>query len=566
MDDFRCSRWEDLQPWFDELMAADLTRDTLSGFLRQQSDLDECVGEFINRLYVATNCDPTDAFKEAAYLGFLKEIDPPLDRAYQALMAKLLDSGLGLPGLERPLKKMRAWRTIFRLENQPLGVELGELENRFNQWSSAWRADFEGAPRTSTEMQKVLEDQDRGRRERAWRATMAAFAQGRDQLDAIYDQMISLRHRQAVNAGFHRYTEFRFQQFGRFDYAPQDCLDLHEALAATAAPLARRVNALRARGLGLSTADLRPWDLEVDGLTTDAPRRRQDAPGLAEGVAHIYASSCPKSLDHFQRLQERGDMDLDDRPGKRLAGFCSTFDRSKSCFIYMTANGTPQDVLTLLHEGGHAMHSLEARRHVDYNIQVIAPFECCEGVAMSQELMALPHLGIFYAPQDAALVGLRTLLQIPAFLGYACAIDAFQHWAYSHPEASHAERAAEGARLCLHLNPGQGWEHFPEEAASFWHRKQHVFNSAFYYFEYVVAQLFALQVWRRCRRDPAQASADLVKAMGLGGTVGISDFFAAAGAEFRLDRVFLAGLMADLEHGINEGLARLGRAPMPPES
>ncbi|HXB98665.1 MAG TPA: M3 family metallopeptidase, partial [bacterium] len=461
IEDFQASRWEDLRPWFDELMAVELTPQSLPGFLRQQSDLDECVAESINRLYVATNCDTADTAKEAAYLGFLKEVDPPLDRACQALMAKLLDSGLAAPGLERPLRKMRAWRSIFRLENQPLAVELGELENRFNQWSSAWRADFEGAPRTSTEMQTFQQDPDRGRREAAWRASMASFAAGRETLDALYDQMLALRHRQALNAGFERYTELRFQQFCRFDYTPQDCLALHEALAATAVPLSRRVYALRARGLGLAPGELRPWDLEVDGLSQTAPKRRPDAPGLAEGVARIYARSCPQTLGHFQRLRERGDLDLEDRPGKRLAGFCSSFDRSRSCFIYMTANGTPEDALCLLHEGGHAMHSMEAQRRVDYNLQVVAPYECCEGVAMSQELLALPHLEAFYSPRDAALVALRTLLDIPGILGYASAIDAFQHWAHAHPTATHAERNAEGVRLCRHLMPGRGLDQFP---------------------------------------------------------------------------------------------------------
>ena len=563
IEDFHWTRWEDLQPWFDELLAVDLTPGTLPGFLRQQSDLDECVGESINRLYVATNCDTADPAKETAYLGFLKEVEPSLDRAYQALMAKLLDSGLSAPGLERPLRKMRAWRAIFRLENQPLAVELGESENAFNQWSSAWRAEFEGAPRTATEMQKVLEDPERGRRMAAWKASMAVFAGRREEFDRIYDQMVDLRHRQALNAGFGSYTEFRFEQFGRFDYTPQDCLGLHAALAATAVPLARRINALRARGLGMAPEELRPWDLELDGLSKAEAARLPNAPTLEEGVAEIYARSCPATLAHYQRLRQLGHLDLEDRPGKRLAGFCSTFDRSKSCFIYMTANGTPADALTLLHEGGHAMHSLEAQRRVDYNMQAMAPYECCEGVAMSQELLALPQLGVFYSPEDSARIGLGMLLGIPAFLGYASAIDAFQHWAYAHPKAGHAERDAEGLSLCLRLMPGQGWEALPAEAATFWHRKQHVFNSAFYYYEYIVAQLFALQVWRRSRKDPAGAAADLVKAMGLGGTVGIPGFFAAAGAEFRLDRTFLEGLMRDLAQAINEGLAALGQAPLP---
>lgn len=562
IQDFQAGSWKDLEPWFVELMAADLTAESLADFLRQVSDLDECTQENANRLHVAAQCDSADPAKERAWLDYQRELGPRVDQAYDALNRKLLASGLSAPGMERPLMRLRAWTGIFREENLPLGVELGALEHRFNRWSSAWRADFEGGPRTSSEMARHLEDPDRARREAAWRASMGAYGRDRGLLDGLYDEMLALRQRQALNAGFSRYTELRFQDFGRFDYTPQDCLALHEAVAATAVPLARRVSALRERGLGLEPGGLRPWDLELDGLAAGAPRQREGAPGLEEGMGLLLQRCCPDTAGHYRRLRDLGHLDLLDRPGKRLAGFCSPLERSRSCFIYMTANGSPTDVLTLAHEAGHAMHSMEAQRRLDYSIQRAAPIECCEGVAMAVELLSLRHLEVFYTPREAALVGLRELMKIPAFLGYACAIDAFQHWAYGHPTAGHAQRDAWAAQLAARFMPGQGWEAFPDEQATFWQRKQHVFNSALYYVEYAYAQLFALQVWRRGRSEPDAARAGLVAAMALGGTVGLPGFHRAAGAEFRQDAAFLAGLMADLERGINEGLAALGWGPL----
>jgi oligoendopeptidase F len=464
--------------------------------------------------------------------------------------------------MQQILLRYRGWMRIHRAENLPLAVELAAAESGFNQWLGAWRADFEGQARTAAEMACTLEDPDRRRREAAWRAAMAAHRRDRDRLDGDYDALVALRHRLAVNAGFASYGDYRFEQFGRFDYTPQDCLGFHAAVAAAAGPLARRVGAWRERSLGLAPGSLRPWDEELDGLAAEAPLRRPDAPGLEAGVAEMLGRACPPTAAHFQRLRDQGTLDLLDRPGKRLAGFFQTLDRRRGGFIYMTANGTPMDVATLVHEAGHAMHSLQARAGQRYCFQTYFGFECGEGVAMAMELLALRHLGVFYAPQEAAVVAVRHLLKIPHFLGYACAIDAFQLRAYAQPQASHAQRDAWAAEIHAALVPGLGWEHFPAERGTFWQRKQHVFNSALYYIEYAIAQLFALQVWRRSRRDPAGAVAGLVAAMGLGGTVGIPGFFQAAGVQFRLDAPFIAELMRDLEGAINEGLAALGQAPL----
>lgn len=556
--DFPHGDWEALRPFFDELIAAELDEASLGPWLGQWSGLFAHFLEADGRLYSASACDAADKAKEAAFLHFQQVIGPKSEEAWQALRKKLLQSGLKPSGMEQPLRRMQAWAAIYREENLPLTAELVGLENDFNQIRSAWSVDVDGKTLTRADVVRLLEDPDRALRERVWRATMQRNMAESAALDELFGKLVEGRHRLGVNAGLAGYTPYRFLDLGRLDISVEDCQAFHTAILEHAVPLAVKLEKLYARELGLT--QLRPWDAGVN-VFGDLPAIGVER--MQAGVKAMLEKVCPATVRHFRRLEELGTLDLADRPGKRYAGFCAALPLSQGAFIFMNANGTDNDVATLAHEAGHAMHFMESIEALPLGFQWFANSECNETAATCVEYMVLEHLQPLYTPQQAARVRLGKLSNVAAGFAYVAVIDAFQHWAYANPAASSAQRNAFALELMQRYFPAMDWSGFEREHATFWQRTEHIFNTPLYYLEYGIAQLGALQLWRKSLSDPAGASAVLAEAMRLGGTVTSADFFKAAGMELRMDGEMLKGLMEELEASIEECLKALGIKPLP---
>jgi oligoendopeptidase F len=367
--------------------------------------------------------------------------------------------------------------------------------------------------------------------------------------------MLVLRQQLAENAGLPDYRAYAFRQFARFDYTPEDCFTFHEAIETAVVPAARRIYEKKRQRLGLDV--LRPWDVDVDTSTAPPLTPYQDQDELIQGSLNILNHVDPALGRHFATMAEENLLDLETRQGKALGGYCTELRVRKRPFIFMNGVGIHDDVQTLLHEAGHAFHVFEAT-DLPLIWQSDAPMEFCEVASMSMELMAAPYLakdnGGFYSTSEAARARIEHLEGIITFLPYMAVVDAFQHWVYTHPEEAVKSAACDRVWQALwqRFMPDVDWAGHEEICMSGWHRKLHIFTVPFYYIEYGMAQIGALQVWQNAIQDEKTAVAAYRKALALGGTSTLPDLFTTAGAEFRFDTTLLAKLVTLIEQTISD--------------
>ncbi len=542
LTEFMTWPWEKIAPYYAELEKQDLTAANVLDWLADWSRLSEYLYETYSRLHVATTVDTTDQKAQQRFGAFLENILPEARKAEQALAKKLVESGLEPEGFRIPLRNMRAEIELFREENLPLQVEEQKLRNAYDQIVGAQTVEWHYREYTVSQMRPFLQDPDRAVREEAWRLMTERQLKDRGPLTAIWQQMLDLRQQMAANADKPDYRAFRWQQMGRFDYTPDDCRAFHRAIEEVVVPAAAEILEKRRQRLGVET--LRPWDLDVDPLGRPPLRPFRDVEELKAKTEAIFQHVDPTLAGYYHTMRQENLLDLDNRKGKAPGGYCTDFPASKRPFIFMNAVGVHDDVQTMLHESGHAFHAFESFA-LPYIHQREVPMEFAEVASMSMELLASPYLtreyGGFYTPQEAARARIEHLERSILFWPYMAVVDAFQHWVYEHPEEAHdpAECDRIWGQLWDRFMPVTDWRGLEDAKVSGWMRKLHIFKYPFYYVEYGLAQLGAVQVWANALEDQAGAVAAYRQALALGGTVTLPELYATAGAKFAMDAATL---------------------------
>jgi oligoendopeptidase F len=562
-DHFMNWSWPDVEGFFQELDASQLTAETIDVFLHQWAGLNDRLYELHVRLKVATTRNTADAEAQQRHEHFLAEVFPPWQNAEQRLREKLLASGLEAPGMEIALRDMRADVALFRDANIPLLAHEQELENAYYQVTGAETVLWDDREITLDELNPVYQEQDRSRRERAWRLESARRLQDREAIDEVWRESLALRLRMAANAGYGEYRSFRWQQFKRFDYTPGDCLEFHRAIEEVVVPVARRLREHRRLQLGVDT--LRPWDLHVDPMGRPPLHPYESVDQLAATAERIFRRVGPAFGDYFATMRHDDLLDLDVRKNKAPGGYCETFPYAQRPFIFMRSVGVHDDVQTLLHEGGHAFHSFEMNPLPYGTLHGFPGAEFSEVASMGMELLASPYLataeGGFYEAADAARARIEHLESIIFFWPYMAVVDAFQHWVYEHPEvaADTDQCGSEWARLWARFMPGVDWSGLGQELRNGWRQKLHIHVVPFYYVEYGMAQLGAVQIWANARHDQESAVARYRSALALGNTRPLPELFDTAGARFALDGATLQSAVEVIQETI-AGLENLARA------
>ena len=551
--------WQTFQARYDALAEAPLSEATLADWLGRWSQLNMLVEESGAIAHIETTLNTADEAAERAFLNFIENLEPGYRRADQALKQRLLaqaadDDALG-DDMRLAVKGMRNQADLFREANVPLMTELAKLGNEYDKITGGLKATWDGEERNLNQLNALLRDRDRAVRERAWRLMMSLWLGQRATLNGIYGTMLGLRRQVAANAGLPNFRDYAFRAYNRFDYTPDDCFRFHDAIEAVVVPAAQRVYERRRAQLGVDR--LRPWDLAVEpsGATPLAPYHGQDE--LIQGSLNIFERVDPGLARQYALMAEENLLDLDTRAGKALGGYCSSLVWRRRPFIFMNGVGSHDDVQTMLHEAGHAFHAFESFA-LPYIWQMEVPLEFCEVASMGMELLGAPYLtradGGFYTPAEAARARSEHLSGIVTFLPYMAVVDAFQHWVYTHPEAAADAAACDEAwdGLWARFMPGVDWSGFEAERMTGWHRKLHIFHIPFYYIEYGMAQVGALQVWRNALGDQRQAVATYRQALKLGGTRSLPELYRAAGAEFRFNEAMLRDLVGLIESTLEQ--------------
>ncbi len=542
-----------IEPYFDQLDGRPLPdAPALTRWLEDYSELMACIDEVRTDRYVRMTCQTDDPARKAAYIEFVETIDPLVKPRCHALNVRYTQcaAAAGLPGERFGVldRSIRAQVDLFREENVALEVEEAKLEQRYQEISGAQTVMFDGREQTLQQLAVYAERTDRAQRQAAWEVEANRRLADAEALEDIFDEMIRLRHRIARNADCKDYREFAFKAKQRFDYTPADCEAFHTAVERAAVPLMREMLEERRRLLGLET--LRPWDTAVDVKGRPPLTPFSTSEELCDKASAVFHRIDPALGAQFDEMRRNGYLDLESRKGKAPGGYQSTYEESRRPFIFMNAVGVQRDVATLLHEGGHAFHTYAAR-HDDLVAYRSSPIEFAEVASFGMEMLSMDALDEFYRGADLDRARRTKLEGIVGLLPWVATIDAFQHFLYTKPEHTRGQRRAEWLALRSRFGGVVDYTGYEQAQAYGWQRQLHLFQVPFYYIEYGIAKLGALQVWNNALRDRATATRKYREGLALGGSRPLPELFEAAGAKFDFTEGTIRPLMDLLQREIN---------------
>jgi oligoendopeptidase F len=546
--------WAEIEPRYQQLERAKLTAANVESWLANWSRLSEIVYEQNNRLAVAMTVNTADKEAERRYQENTEAVFTPSRPYEQKLREKLLASGLTPPGMEIPLRAMRAHAALYREANLPLLAEEQRLSNEYDKIVGEQAVEWDGEERTFEEMQKVLvEENERAVRERSWRAMRERMLADRPAIHDLWRKLFALRQQIAANADKPDYRAYVWEQKSRFDYTPRDCRVFHTSIEKVVVPAASRVYERRRKRLGIET--IRPWDEYVDALGRTPLRPFRRVTQLMSGAANIFDRVDPILGKYFRTMIAENLLDLKSRKHKAEGAYCTWFELTRKPFILMNAVGIHYDVQTLLHESGHAFHSMEMAS-LPYIMQRNPQMEFQEIASLGMELLAAPYLtdSGLYTPAEAARARIETLEDILLGWPYMALVDAFQHWMWENPAkgADPKKCDAKWSKLHARFIPDVDYSGIEIYRPTQWHRQGHILQSPFYYIEYALAQLGAVQVWANALKDQAAAVQSYRHALSLGATVSLPELYAAAGAKLAFDRKTLQSAVSLIEAQIEE--------------
>ncbi|MBL4700530.1 MAG: M3 family oligoendopeptidase [Phycisphaeraceae bacterium] len=543
-----CSDFDQLQPLYQQLLDRSLNNvDDVKQWLQDYADFASDISEYGSRRSIDVSCHTDDAEIEKRYMQFVEAIQPKIKPLDFACARKLLDCGFADQLTDSKyvqlVKEWKADADLYRDENIPLQTQVTKLTSEYGKLSGKQLVQFQGKQLTLQQLARFLEETDRPQRQAAWKLSACRRLEDRDAMDDIFNQLLSKRADISKNSGKENYRDYVWQSNGRFDYTPQDCLTFGDAIEKVCMPIVKTLDEKRKADLGLD--QLKPWDVAVDpqGRKPLRPFDADKPMDMVKGVREIFNRVSPELADMYGELKPGKNLDLESRPGKRPGGFQSSLEKVKEAFIFMNAAGTHRDVETMLHEAGHAFHYMDSR---DEPLMFVrhAPLEFCEVASMSMELIGCDHLDVFYSPEDARRAKAAQLEGILRFFPWMATIDGFQHWLYTHTDNLTEARTQAWQDIFGRYSSGTiDWSDIPQAQAARWHAQLHIFHYPFYYIEYGIAQLGALQVWQNFKQDPTTALKKLRQAFALGGTRPLPELFEIAGIRFDFSADTLGPLM-----------------------
>lgn len=559
-EDFDASSWENIEPYVDDLIQRNLSCSScLEKLISDSSNLAEHISETGALLYIGMTCDTENETKKNDFLNFVENIRPKLSKFSDKLNRRIAEhpSVGDLPDrYDLMIRGIKSDIDIFREENIPLGVEQTKLVTKAQGITGGMTVEFEGEERTFPEMKAFLESNNRSMREKAWKSMVSRWMNDSEELSEIFDELIKIRHEIAKNAGFDSYTNYMFKAMHRFDYTVEDCLTFHNSIEKVCMPIVREINEKRRSSFNLEI--LSPWDVnEKSGSGPDIegknPLRPFDNVGeMVQKLSELFHKMSRDLGNKFDKLVEMDTLDLETRKGKAPGGYQYYLEKSRVPFIFMNAAGLQGDLETMIHESGHAFHSLYCG-HLDLIDERNYPIEFAEVASMSMELLTQDEWKIFYDNDDEVNRAILSHLEGVVFLlPWIATIDAFQHWIYANPNHTREERTEYWLSLRDRFGSKMDWKDNEDFRELSWQQQGHLFGVPFYYIEYGIAQLGALQLWQTHRKSPEKALKDYENAMKLGNTKILPELFAAAELKLGFDEKHVDSLINEVKTAMAE--------------
>ena len=552
-DDIDGASWESIEPYMNDLRDRTLScSNCLETFIADRSNLSEVISEARARLYIDMTCHTDDEDIQKAWMAFVENVQPKLSEYSDILNRRLIEHKAVQELPERfdiLVKGLKTDIEIFREENIPLNTQATKLVTEYNEICGAQMVEFDDEQKTFAQMAIYLENTDRSIREAAWKAVSERRFEDNERISEIYDELIQIRHQIATNAGYEGFQQYMFASMHRYDYTIEDCLEFHDSIESVCQPLRLRTDEEREKELGLGS--LRPWDMGVDVKGRPPLQPFNEVQEMVDGCSRIFHTMSEELGNYFDQLDTNDCLDLDSRKGKAPGGYQYYLQKSRMSFIFMNAAGTQRNVETMIHEAGHAFHSFYSG-HLDLIHERDSPIEFAEVASMSMELLTHPHWEEFYDAKNADRARRKHLEDIISFMPWMATIDAFQYWVYANPNHSREERAERWLELAERFGPKVDMSGFEEIHKVSWQRQGHLFGVPFYYVEYGIAQLGALQMWKYHRRDTEDALTRYKAGLSLGYTRGLTELFEASGLELSFSESYVGSLIGEIDDALAE--------------
>ena len=550
-NDVDTNDWESLKPYFDILKNREVSSVVeLEKWLRDYSELDSVLSEDLARRYILMTTDTTNTEFSNSYQHFVSQIFPNAAPESNFLNQKLIES---------PIKEkldqfkyftmLRSASTaieLFREENVSIEAELKNLESRYGNIAGQMTVEHDGEILTMQAASQILKQTDRKLRKKIYFSIQGRRLEDRKKLDELLSKMVALRHQIAVNAGFENYRDYKFKELGRYDYSPKDCYDFHKAVEEQVLPIIDELLFERKTNLGLE--QLRPWDLSVDPSGGEALKPFRNVSELLSKSQEVFEHLDPQFSDCLKKMEKLGHFDLDSRLGKAPGGYNYPLEETGLPFIFMNATSSLGDLITMMHEGGHAIHSfltkdleLSAFRHT--------PAEVAEVASMSMELISMEHWNLFFNnEEDLVRAKKEQFRRSISVLPWIAQVDEFQHWLYLNPKHTVAERHQQWLEINdkykSKMVDRTETEHFAQLP---WQSQLHIFEVPFYYIEYGISQLASIAIWKKYKENKTEGLSFYRKFLEMGYTRPIPEIYKAGGIEFNFSSEYVAELMGFLK-------------------
>ncbi len=534
--DFDVEDWAGLEKHYEYLIQQEpQSVPALEAFLKQRNELDSVVAEDFAWRYIRMTCDTQDEKLSGAYQYFVKEIMPHLsvydDKLNRKIAANPYFAHLDPAIYQTLTRQLKREIELFREANVPLQATDSSTSQQYGALSGKMTIEHEGQELTFQQAGKFMEHRDRSLRQQIWEQIAARRLEDQEALEGVFDELVGIRHQMALNADYPSFTTYKFDRMGRFDYGVEQTHDFHNAVEIVVRPVYEELMEERRKRLGVER--LRPWDLQVDIFGEQPLKPFEKAAELLQKSIGVLQSLRPELGEMIALMHKMGYLDLESRLGKAPGGYNYPLMEVGVPFIFMNAAGSQTDVITMLHESGHAIHSF-LTRDIPLNVLKRTPSEVAELAAMSMELLALDGYKEFYGEgEELARAQKNQLLRCIVIFPWIATVDAFQQWVYDHPQHSQEERSAAWDRLYLRFHGNTvDWTGYESIRQSLWLRQGHIFDVPFYYIEYAIAQLGALAIWRNFREAPETALQAYLEALKMGYTRPIPDIYEKAGIRF----------------------------------
>jgi oligoendopeptidase F len=543
--------WNSISSYFEDLEMRSLqTAEQLEKWLKDMSELEAVISEDLSWRHIRMTCNTEDKKLQDSFTFFMMEIHPRIQPYADRLNRKLIDSPL-TASLDKQkyftyLRSVKKSIELFRKENIPIQSELSVLAQQFGAISGKMTVNVDGQEYTLQQAMKFLENPDRTLREEVYRKVQERRLQDKEVLGKLFTELVKKRDQVARNAGFANFRDYKFVEMGRFDYTREDCYRFHDSVKQHILPLVEIIHHYKQKKLGLDS--LRPWDLEAEPAGQLPLHPFTKGEELLEKTVTCFRQLRPFFADCLLTMRDMNRFDLESRVGKSPGGYNCPLAETGAPFIFMNAAGQMHDVTTMVHEGGHAVHSFLSH-HLELSAFKEYPMEIAEVASMAMELFSMENWQIYFQnPEDLRRAKIQQLERVITIFPWIATIDKFQHWVYENPNHDLEQRTENWFRIYNEFNSKTvDWSGLDTYQKNIWQKQLHLFEVPFYYIEYGIAQLGAIGLWMQFKNDKDKALDHYIQALSLGGTKTLPDLYAAAGLKFDFSSGYIKDLMDFVE-------------------